>query len=40
VRDPIYRDVADIVVDTSQQSVQRLVAQIQTQLDAFSRRGL
>lgn len=40
VRDPIYRDVADIVVDTSQQSVQRLVAQIQAQLDAFSRRGL
>jgi len=35
LRDPIYRDVADIVVDTSLQSVQRLLTQLCSQLDVF-----
>ena len=35
VRDPIYREVADIVVDTNLQSVQRLLTQLCLQLDAF-----
>jgi shikimate kinase len=37
IRDPIYRDVADIVVDTNLQSVQRLLNQLCSQLDAFCR---
>jgi shikimate kinase len=35
IRDPIYREVADIVVDTNLQSVQRLLTQLCLQLDAF-----
>ena len=35
LRDPIYRDVADIVVDTSLQSGQRLLTQLCSQLDVF-----
>jgi shikimate kinase len=34
-RDPLYCEVADIVVDTKQQSVQRLLVQLCAQLDAF-----
>lgn len=35
IRDPIYRDVADIVVETNLQNVQRLLTQLCSQLDAF-----
>lgn len=35
-RDPLYREIADIVVDTGDQSVSTIVAQLETQLNAYA----
>jgi shikimate kinase len=36
VRDPLYREAADLIVDTGQQSISRLVGDLCAKLDAFS----
>ena len=35
-RDPLYREIADIVVDTGDQSVSAIVAQLEAQLNAYA----
>ncbi|MBA2689240.1 MAG: shikimate kinase [Burkholderiales bacterium] len=39
-RDPLYQEVADVIIDTGSQSVQRLLDEIEQKLDAFSARPL
>ncbi len=34
IRDPLYREVAHLIVDTAQQSPQRLICQLELELDA------
>lgn len=35
-RDPLYREIADIVIDTGDQSVSTIVAELETQLNAYA----
>lgn len=35
-RDPLYREVADIVIDTGDQSISTIVAQLESQLNAYA----
>lgn len=35
-RDPLYREIADIVIDTGAQSVSTIVAQLESQLNAYA----
>ncbi len=35
-RDPLYREIADIIIDTGDQSVSAIVSQLETQLNAYT----
>lgn len=35
-RDPLYREIADIVIDTGDQSVSTIVAELETQLNTYA----
>ena len=35
-RDPLYREIADIVIDTGDQSVSTIVAQLESQLNSYA----
>lgn len=35
-RDPLYREIADIVIDTGDQSVNTIVAQLESQLNSYA----
>lgn len=35
-RDPLYREIADIVIDTGDQSVSAIVTQLETQLNSYA----
>jgi shikimate kinase len=39
-RDPLYRQVADIVVLSGKQSVHALMLQVVTEIEAFKRKNL